>query len=208
MARLDDLLSRVLDEMPSVPKVLALRALSDSVKEFCDRTHAWQEAIDPVRVRAGRQECEVNPPQGTLVASLLAVRRGSERLTPIYTQHPYRATNAPQAGRPRAYTQVSPTELLLDRVPLEDEQLTATAALTLVNGNVTATIPDGLFAEYGEAIANGAKMRLARQATQPWAALDLAAMYGSQYYTEVNLAKQRVNSALGAAQLRASAPRW
>lgn len=51
--QLTELLTRVFDDIPSVPQALALRALSDALREFCRRTYAWREPLEDTPIPAG-----------------------------------------------------------------------------------------------------------------------------------------------------------
>lgn len=207
MAKLESLLTRVIDELPTVPKSLALRALSDSTKEFCTRTHAWRAELKAT-ARAGSASVELLPDQGTIIVAVKAVRRAGTRLPIVPVELLDTRTTLPGEGPALAFAQVSPGHLLMDHAPTERTELTVSAAVTLALNSTTTDIPDALIDEYGEAIANGAKMRLVRQVNQPWTDQQLSAMYAVQYYTQVTAAKGRTFDTLGAADVTVQAPRW
>lgn len=208
MAKLESLLTRVLDELPSVPRALALRALADSAKEFCTRSHAWRQALVPHTVRAGSPVVELMPEPGTAIVAVKDVRLMGRRIEPMPVEALDMQTSLPPAGSPVVFTQVSPDAIHLGRAPAEDDTLMITAALAPELGNTTVNLPDPLIDEYGEAIAHGAKMRLVRQVNQPWADVPLAAMYAVQYYSQITAAKSRTFDALGEATVRVRAPHW
>lgn len=209
MALLSVMLDRVSDELPSVPEPLALRALSDSFKEFCVRTHIWQEALPTIRARADRTEFELSPDTGAMVVAIKEIRQDGQLIPPVPTELPRILVNTlPSGTRPVAWTQIRPDLIDLVNAPLEDITLTAVAALTLTQGYTDYDIPDVLIDEYAEALAAGAKGRLVVQASQPWYAPDAAPEYRRQFYVAVNQAKRRVMTALGTADMQMQMRSW
>lgn len=208
MAQLSSLLDRVNDEFPTVPRLLALRMLSDSAKEFLTRTHAWQETLTPVALRPGVFSYELAPDSGVQVASLREVRLDGRRVDPIASEIPQRWGHTLSAGRPDVYTQIGPSTIQLWPSPDAASSVTVLAALTLALSAPDANIPDDVVGEYGEAIASGAKMRLVRQANKAWFAPDAAAMYGVPYYQAIADAKRRTMTALDAATVQLQMRPW
>lgn len=206
MATIQTLLSRVHDEFPSVPKQVALRALSDATKEFCTRTHAWQGAIDNIRLRAGQNQYDVETDSGVLVVALKDVRLDGNKVSPLATELDRLRSGAISEDTPVGYIQVSPMAIQVVPTPDADGELQVIAALTLKLGNTTANVSDSVLDEYGEAIASGAKMRLVRRAAQPWYAPDAATGYGAVFYAAITQAKGRTMSALGEAEMRVQVP--
>lgn len=208
MAQLNTLLDRIHDEIPSVPEALALRALSDSVKEFCVRTHIWQAELPRISLRPGTATYSLYPDTGQQIAALKDVRLDGRKINPVATERVRVRAQSPRASTPMAYIQVSPDAIELTAAPVDADRLTVVAALTLALGEVTADVPDALIDEYGEALAAGAKMRLVRQASQPWTAPDAVMNYAGPYYTAIATAKSRAMSALGEANMQIEMRSW
>lgn len=207
MAILSSLLPRIFDEMPAVPEVLALRALSDAVKEFCSRTHAWQARIPSINLRPGTKVYGLYPDEGLAIVAMKEVRLDGAPLRAVAPDTVARHA-LQQAGRPGAYIQISPSAFELVRPPVDAARLTVTAAMTLTLGATSVEIPDSLLDEYGEAIACGAKMRLVKMASQPWFAPDAALAYAPIFYAAVNTAKARSMLSLGAADAQIEMRSW
>jgi hypothetical protein len=152
VALLSDLLTRVHDEFPSVPEQVALRALSDSVKEFCRRTHVWQEDLPTVRTRAGASEYELSPDDGVVIVALKEVRLKAtgERVPPYATELKRMLVTPISAGKTLGYVQRRPTTIELVNAASETTDLTVKAALTLSDGAVDPELPDELTAESAE----------------------------------------------------------
>lgn len=208
MALIADLLTRVSDEFPATPGVVAQRALSDAVKEFCSRSHAWQDMLSQVIVIPGTATYDLDVDTGTQIVALVEVRLAGVKLDPVANELFSQRRTLPAPGKPTKYTQTQPTSLELDRAPIQRDVLTAKAALTLSLGATNTTLPDSLLDEYGEAIASGAKMRLVRQANQPWYAPDAALGYAGPFYTAITQAKGRAMATLGEADLSVQMVEW
>lgn len=208
MAKLSILLDRVHDEFSSVPEQVALRALSDSAKEFCTRTHAWQGVLPDTTLRIGETVYELSTDTGVQIAALKEVRINGVKLPPIATEVMRLRTTALSQGLPMGYVQWHPSQIELVNAPSQTGVLRAVAALTLALNAVDVNLPDDLIGEYGEALAAGAKGRLVRQSNQPWYAPDAVLGYVGPYYMAVAEAKGRVISALGEAEMQVELRRW
>ena len=208
MARLDKLLNRVFDEFPAVPKTLALRALSDSVREFCDRSHAWQIWLPDIGVGPGEAVYELILDVGTRATALKEVRLNGARVAPVATEWRNLAATDSRLSWGNGYFQTQSDAIELVHAPAEAGILKIRAALSLDLGSEIADIPDALISEYGEVLASGAKMRLVRQAGQPWFNPDLVIGYAGPFYLASDRAKARANTALGEAQIQVAMRRW
>jgi hypothetical protein len=210
MAQLSDLLSRVHDEFPAVPELLALRALSDSVAEFCRRTHYWQADLPAVRTRAGRTEFTLYPDTGQLVLAVKEVRLpDGTRVDPFAGELKRLLVTPISSGSvPLGFVQRNPSTIELLNATDDVVSLSVKAALTIIPGTTTVDILDDLVNEYSEALGAGAKMRLVRQASQPWYAPDAAPGYAGPFYMAVNEAKARALTTLGEANLQVQMRSW
>lgn len=210
MAGLSRFLPRVHDEFPAVPEKVALRALSDSVREFCRRTHSWQESLPSVRTRPDRTEFALSPDTGLIVVALKDVRTSTGERIPPYAGELTRllTQRLPASAQPLGFVQRSWDVIELVNATDTIQQLTVKAALSLADGTTSAEIPDSLAEEYGEALAAGAKLRLVKQANTPWFAPDAAALYAGSYYQAINESKARVLTSMGEADMRVEMRSW
>lgn len=208
MAQLSTLLARVHDEFPSVPEALALRTLSDSLKEFCTRTHAWQESLPSINLRADRTQYELDFDEGIQLVSFVDVRLDGRKIYPVATELTRLRSYAATPGAPVGFIQWQPGMIELVRPPTEGGRMNVVAALTVKLGATNVDVPDALMDEYGEAVAAGAKARLVRMAGQPWFAPDAALIYSVPFYTAANQAKGRAMTALGAADMQIEMRKW
>lgn len=202
MAQLRTLLDRVIDEYPTVPEVMALRALVDSTKEFCSRTHIWRETlVDPIQTTTVGTKFVLTPGPGRVVAAALEVRVDGRELEPVPTGD--RRMYRPGAATPRCYSQWSPAMIEMDATPLPGAIIQVKAALSLATDAPDDTdVPEDVLNEYGEALAAGAKMRLVRMFGQSWSNPEMGVMYGGAYYNAIATAKRRTSNALDQAEQR------
>lgn len=208
MATLSDLLERVHDEFPGAPEGLALRALSDATKEFCTLSHAWQETLPRVSIRAGVTSYVLYPDTGVQIVALKEVRLDERRIPPLTVDIARTRAYTPDAGTVMGFMQTSPTTIELINAPDSAERLAVKAALTLARGETDYELPDALLDEYGEGIAAGAKMRLVRMAGQPWFAPDAARIYAPVFYGAANSAKVRAMTSMGEADAQIEMRPW
>jgi hypothetical protein len=208
VTQLSVLLERVHDEIPSVPEFMALRALADSTKEFCARTHIWRVSVPDIDLTVGDVAFAVVAPPGLQVVALKDVRLGRDKIYPIPTAVLIARVHTPASGTPMAYAEWAPDQIELDRPVKELATLRIVAAVTLALGAADVEVPDSLIDEYGEALAAGAKMRLMRQAGQPWTSPESSTIYGGPYYAAITAAKGRVMTALGEADMRVEMRSW
>ena len=208
MAQLSDLLDRIHDEFPAVPKQMALRALSDATKEFFFRSHAWQETQTVIPIRPGASLYELDFDSGVQLAALKEVRFDGRLLTPMAAEtHRRRGQQYPK-GVPTGYIQWQTSHIELNLIPETAATLEVLAALTLRIGATNVNLPDHLMDEYGEYIASGAKSRLVRQANQPWYAPDAVLAYAGPFYQAITTAKTRALTGLGEAEMQVHMPSW
>lgn len=208
MALLSALLDRVHDELPSVPTGIALRALSDATREFCTRSHYWQELQPPLPLLLDVAIYDVPQPAGKNIVALKDVRFNGLKLDAIPTDNARIQSWRNNPGAPRAYYQITAAALELTRVPDTLGDLVIIAAVSLALNETATPVPDMLFQTYGEAIASGAKMKLVMQANQDWANPALANVYGAPFYDAVNRAKAEAKFALGEANAQVVMRPW
>ena len=208
MAKLSELLDRVLDEYPAVPSALALRALSDAAKEFCSRTHAWQEPLTSIRVRPGQTTYDIDLDSGTALVAIKEVRLDGRRIDPVATEVFRLRKQELRAGLPMGWVQWQPSTIELINPPTGAVELTVVAALTLTRGATGTDVPDSVLDEYGDSIASGAKGRLVRQAGQSWSNPEAVLGYMGPFYADIARAKASARTALGEAQAQVELRRW
>lgn len=207
MATLDSLLWRVVDEVPAVSELMAMRALSDATREFCSATHAWVADLEPVQTVPGDRFYALAAPVGLRVTAPKDVRLDGRKLKAVDSPT-LRARGTTTGSKPMEYAHRDPSVIELIPAPQQAETMQVAAALTLTLDETAVDLPDWLLGEYGEAIAAGAKMRLVRQKSQPWYDPDAAPAYVVPFYTAISRAKARAMSAMGEADMKVQMRDW
>lgn len=207
MAQLNALLYRVVDELPAASESFVLRALSDSAKEFCTRSHLWLAPLAQFNLTPGTPSyAAVVPDLGKQVAAIKDLKVGDRRMRPV--DEPSARRSTAYGTRPAAYSQSEGGAFTLYPTPQEPESVTAIVALTLALDAMDVDMPDAIISEYGEAIAAGAKMRLVRMANQPWSSPDAALPYAAAFYSAINTAKTRALMSMGEAEMKIEMRDW
>lgn len=155
MAALSALYPYIIPHLPSAPEMAVDRAIVDGATQFCRDTLAWQQTLDPVVVRLGVREYDVEPdgaePVRVLAAALIGEDAPLERATMA-------GGDIAQAGTLAAFVQPSPRLVQLVQTPLARGSLLLRVACEPTMS--TSTLDDGLVRYWREAIAAAALVRL------------------------------------------------
>lgn len=163
MATHDVFYPLILAELPGCPLPLVRSTINRAAKQFCDRSKAWTETLDPVPVRAGVTEYEIEAPTDALLGVLTSVKLDGRKLDPSVEG---RAADWGNDGEPTRYAMPVIGLIELDRAPTKSGLLTLRAVL--MPSLSAETLPDVLADRYFEAIGEGAKSLLKRMPNQPW----------------------------------------
>jgi hypothetical protein len=197
MASYEAFLSRVLPEVTGCPEIIAIQAIRDAAIDFCERSHAYQQDLDPITTRKAAGEYDLEPPTGYVVARIMNAWFGPNKLVPaapdmIRVPDAYRAT--PGQSSPKFYFQK--TAKTFSVLPVPDVQtnsaLTIRAALKPTRSS--DSIDDEIFEEYAEIIAHGAKYRLMLMPAKPFSNESAAAIEKALFDAGVNKARLRANT--------------
>lgn len=166
MAALTSFLRSVYDAAPAGPEPLAIRALRESAIEFCEITHGWQYsplAMDVVAGQATYTPVLPAAPLSSRVSVFRSVRFRGRPLSPA----PWTALEegdedwGTATGPVSHYTTANAGQsVVLVAVPEVSEAGALRVRLALVPDRGALEVPDFLFADHEDAIANGAKFRL------------------------------------------------
>lgn len=158
--------------MGKAPDFVYIRTAKSVIRDFCSRTQAWAEPLDPVTVFANMTEADMDLPGGAdLVAVVSVVSDGGMALVPG-----------------RDYFTLSSANTLMFPVPAgEDTTLAVTAAL-MPSRNATS-LPDLLYDMYLDAITDGIIANLRSQSGQGWYDPSIAMFHKSEYLLAISRAK-------------------
>ena len=188
-----DLLPDVLVEAPEVPDFAAEAALARSAREFCRRSLAWRQDLEPLDLERAEAEYELDPPAGAEVADLLSVTYRNRPLDKTTTgrldaQSPGWRT---AGGNPTAFTRRGINGVILDKMPpkFDLEAVQFHAALMPARG--TYEVDELVMHEFEQGISAGAMYYLFKIPGKVWTDNGLAAAYLTQFDAAIAEAKSR-----------------
>ena len=157
----DALLPEVLPHVPGCSDPLAETAIRNSVIEFCQQSHAWQENLAPIVPEADVKEYDLNLPTG---AALVLVLDETEMEVDL-------------AKKTVIFAEVPAGSITL-RVALKPAR-------------AADSFPDHIGEQYGEAIVSGALAKLMMMTGKPWANPQLAEYHGRIVSDAISRARAR-----------------
>lgn len=201
MASYDDFLSRVLIEVPGCPEISALQAVRDSCIEFCEKSLILTRDHDPVTVKAGVVDYELEPPSGYLVVKVMQAWLDNNKLEPmaydiIREASVYnRLFSAYQSAPSTPIRYLQKDERSVSLWPLADKNYAngLTMRVALKPTRSSTTVEDVLFEDYAEAIASGALGRLMSSVGKAYSSAQGAALHKAQFTQGLNVARQRAS---------------
>jgi hypothetical protein len=159
-------------QLPSCPQMIAIDAIRQAARDFCERTFAWTHMQDAMTVYANEPEYELEPPDNAEAVRVLEawlsgapIRvRSVDELNRIYRTNSWNTAT----GSPRHLVNLSRHTARL--VPIPEERVVAGLVLRIaVKPTTDATeICDEIFDEFRDAIAAGARAILQLMPAQPF----------------------------------------
>lgn len=167
MASIETLHPLVAPEVLGCPSITIDSAILRAAIEFCEKSTAWRELLDPITVVDGTAEYALPIPTD---ARLVVIREKEVRLNGVMLEPIKNAAemNPTKAGTPSHYAQRSHDALILYPSPLGIGTQTLTVFAVLAPKLTATALPDILVDRYYEAISEGAKAILKRMPNQPW----------------------------------------
>lgn len=188
---LTDFLSRLSPLVPGCPQPMALQALRDTAIDFCTRTHVVRAVGDPVTLRPGVAQYDLDLPGGMDAIRVLNAWYGSTRLelAPAQQVTAVGAYTASVSGAPVAAYVLEPATIHL--FPTPDAQATEPLVVQFATRPTrqASEVDDVLFDEWVEVIVAGALARLAVVPGTSFSNADMAVLGAGQYAAGVSAAK-------------------
>lgn len=192
-------LPEVMQYVPEVPEPVAENAIRQSCIEFCEKTRFWQEDVDPIYTVAEVPSYAVDTPYhakfvdivGAWYGTQFLIPKTAEELARIYRWTDWRTVK----GNPAYITRISPTEVVLVPMPLQDGVMLNIRAAFAPQRSSTSVGAD-VYEEYLEAVGYGARARLYNTPQQPYFDKKSAIEFDSRFRRAITDARVRVNRAL------------
>lgn len=212
MRALSLFLPLVIPYVPGCSDPMAEQALLSSCIEFCGRSLVVQSTGTDSGV-TGKVSYDVEEPAQLTLVKVLSVFYMDRRLKARSREMVVRGTAArgsyvadvyPTPGTPTEWFSRDPSEPSIDIYPPPGED--GLDALTIVAAyqptRAATKVPDTLYDDYAEDIANGAIARLLLMPAQPFTAPTLSEPYRKQFVSAVNAAATLARVGLGSTASR------
>lgn len=187
MAQWDAFYPFVLPDVPGCPNPAVDHALRQAAREFCARTLAWNEYLDPQPTIATLLECEFDLSSDQEIIKILDATIGTPDPvsgTIAWTDLPvWRIDQLPRDWKTNPCLHrgiVTPDRLVFYVVPQQCAGLSVVPRVALKPSNSATCVSDDLFDQYAIDIASGAKALLMLNPDKPYTNLAL-----SQYHRGV-----------------------
>lgn len=189
----------VLPDVPGCPADVAIRAIRNTVIEFCEKSLIHQVTQDPITIRANLTDYDLDAPTGYRVHKVMKAWFQGAELSPvapddIVTPDAYSQSvggYTPSKSQPTGYTQKDSETVSFMPIPNQDYPKAITMRVALVPLRDSTKFDDFLYEQWGEYIACGAKARLMLTPGKPYTNQDAASVNQARYMTALNDARQR-----------------
>lgn len=199
MASYEDFLSRVLIDAPGCPEVLALLAIKDTCIEFCEKSLVLTRDHDPVTVKEGEVDYDLDPPSGYLVSKVMKAWLNHDELAPVapdfvgdaavYNRQFAAYEAAPSL--PTRFLQKDERTITLWPVPDKDYVNGLTMRIAIKPTRASRSVDDAVFEDYAETIASGALWRLLGSVGKAYTNTQSAVAHKMLFNQGLNVARQR-----------------
>lgn len=199
MKTLTSFLPEILPDVPGCPVDMATNALRNTIIEFCEKSLAYRQTLDPITAQTNITDYDLEPPKGYRVQKIMQMwylGQEMEALAPddIGLPDPYRTGitgyNASK-GPPAGYTQKDVDTFTI--LPTPDQKYTnaITMRVALVPLRTVTEVEDFLFELWGEVIGFGTKARLMLTPGKPYSNAEAATYNQARFVSGLNDARQR-----------------
>lgn len=169
-------------EAPGCPELVALNALRHTLRDFCERTHAWQETLDAIAPLEGFPSYDMDAPPDSEVAVILSATYAG-RPVPVTTarEMDFHATDWRNVSG-GSVSAIIPgvSSIRVYPVPVADDEDTIVIRAALRPTHSATTCGDVLDG-WREGIAAGALARLKKIPNKPWSDREAVSVYARDF---------------------------
>ncbi|MEJ7745360.1 MAG: hypothetical protein WKF61_01105 [Luteimonas sp.] len=191
-----DLFPYILPELNGCSSLQAEQHVRAAVIDFCCRSKVWSYSDEPTTTMGGAREYDLLPPSGTVLVEIKAMYCDGTLMQP----DPDEYAEPLATGAPSLYRQPSPEVFVL--WPMPNGEYDITIDMTLAPSRASVGFPSWIAERYHDAIVYLSKSRLMLMPGNPWTNPQQAAIYRSQYETEVSVAMADKSKAFSRTALR------
>lgn len=187
-----DFLPEIMPEVIGCPVPVVVNAIRNTVIEFCKKSTWLRQDLDPISITATYHTYDLEPPTDTRVASLTWVGYAGEEITrKAESQLDYIDDKWPsRTGVPKYYFLPTMDEIRVVPTPESNYTDGLTLRAALCPTPASTECDSGIYNDWHEEIAAGAKMRLMAMRKKPWSDKAQSDYYGMQFADAVARAKR------------------
>jgi hypothetical protein len=187
----------VLPHALGCPDFAAKQEILRAAIKFCEQTRAWKAVMDPVDIVAETATYAIPTPTGAQCVIVEEVYYDGIEITPktpdqLKEHYPNWLT---KTGTPQFYTQLDPDNLTLSPIPEDALADGLVVRGTFAPARTATVVPDLLFNQYVDAIADGAIAELCATPGKPWTNPETAAYRAGLFQRAIDSTKAQVAKA-------------
>lgn len=195
----EDFFPNILPEVPGAAEMLVANAVRNAVIEFCEKSLVLQRDHDPVTLKTGVVDYDLEPPKGYIVVKVMKAWLENTPLDPIAPDFvreaavynrlfsSYQSANS----TPRAYLQKDERSVSVWNPPEKDYPNGLTMRVALKPARASDSVENVILEDYAEVIASGALYRLMMSAGKPYTNAEMAAVHKGLFEQGINVARSR-----------------
>ena len=170
-------------DVPGVSIFAAERELRRAAQEFCERTKAWKEDLDPAYIFPNVELYDVETPKGATILKIAEIKQDGHNIHLM----------TPDSGYRSGVEFISPMQFRMVPMPVSRSILRMRAVLQ--PDHDAPGVADLIYNQYAELIGAGAKARLYLQPEKPYTNPALAAVEKEKF--EQGIARVKLDAAKG-----------
>ena len=179
---LSEMYGYTMPELPGCSKIQQLRNIVEAIREWCERTQAWEQALDAMDIVDGKSEYQMDSPIPD-----------TEVICPVHRPSDDIGVHLDERLLSPGVEYTIPVDkdvIILETEPVADitDGLTVTVALQpILSASADVEVPDRLFSDWHDVWAKGAMSRLMLMPDEDWSNEKKGVMYHNIFWDGIRL---------------------
>ena len=198
-AQYEDFFPNILTEAPGAAEVVVANAVRNACIEFCEKSLILQRDHDPVSLKKGVVDYDLEPPRGYIVVKVMKAWLEDAQLDPLAPDFVREASvynrlfssYQDKSSTPRVYLQKDERSVSVWNPPEKDYPNGLTMRVALKPTRASESIENVILEDYAEAIASGALSRLMMSVGKPYTNVEMAGVHKGLFQQAINVARAR-----------------
>lgn len=198
-ASYEDFFSNILPEAPGAAEMIVANAVRNACIEFCEKSLILQRDHDPVTLKSGVVDYDLEPPKGYIVVKVMKAWLEDQQLDPLAPDVVREASvynrlfssYQDKSSTPRFYLQKDERSISVWNPPDKDYANGLTMRVALKPTRASESIESVILEDYAETIASGALSRLMMSVGKPYTNVEMAAVHKGLFQQGINVARSR-----------------